>query len=168
MYDRLAQVPVGQNDNHPAIQSRLNEIESGTDGLGPLELWKLVRTNSKEGQTTDVTLRGRMEVTRGVDAHRLAPRAEAVRSCESCHEGNSDAFQNVTVSISRPDGRKQRFEADKDVLNSALSVDSVGGFYAPGGTRIKLLDGLLALAIVGGLAIPAGHITLGKILRKKK
>ena len=168
LYDNLAQVPVGLNDDHPAIQDRLDEIESGDDGLGPLELWKLVRTNSREGQATDVTLRGRMEVTRGVDAHRLAPRAEAVRSCETCHQGNSDAFQNVTVSISRPDGRKQRFEADKNVLNSAISVDSVGSFYAPGGTRIKLLDGLLALAIVGGLAIPAGHITLGKILRKKK
>jgi len=168
LYDNLAEVPVGQNDDHPAIQDRLDEIDSSDDGLDPLELWKLVRTTSKEGQATDVTLRGRMEVTRGVDAHRLAPRAEAVRSCESCHQGNAEPFQNVTVSISRPDGRKQRFEADSKVLNSAVSVDSVGGFYAPGGTRIKLLDGLLALAIVGGLAIPIGHITLGKILRKKK
>jgi len=168
LYDNLAQVPVGQNEDHPAIQERLDEIDASDDGLDPIELWKLVRTSSKEGQVTDVTLRGRMEVTRGVDAHRLAPRAEAVRSCESCHQGNAEAFQNVTVSISRPDGRKQRFEADKKVLSSAVSVDSVGGFYAPGGTRIKLLDGLLALAIFGALAIPVGHITLGKILRKKK
>ena len=72
------------------------------------------------------------------------------------------------MSISRPDGRKQRFEADNTVLSSAISVDSVGGFYAPGGTRIKLLDGVLVLAIFGALAIPVGHITLGKILRKKK
>jgi hypothetical protein len=49
-----------------------------------------------------------------------------------------------------------------------MSVDSVGGFYAPGGTRIKLLDGLLVLAILGGLAVPVVHISLGKILRKKK
>jgi hypothetical protein len=74
----------------------------------------------------------------------------------------------VTVSISRPDGRKQHFEADSEVLSSAISVDSVGNFYAPGGTRIKLLDGLLVLAIAGGLAVPAGHIALGKILRRKK
>jgi len=168
LYDNLEQVPVGRNDDHPEIQNRLNEIDSGDDGLTPVELWKLVRTSSREGQVTDVTLRGRMEVTRGVDAHRLAPRAEAVRSCESCHEGNSEAFQNVTVSISLPDGRKQRYEADNKVLNSAISVDSVGGFYAPGGTRIKLLDGILALAIFGALAVPVGHITLGKILRKKK
>jgi hypothetical protein len=168
LYDNLQHVPVGRNAEHAAIQDRLQEFDSSDDGLDPVELWKLVRSASREGQTADVTLRGRMEVTRGVDAHRLAPRAQAVRSCESCHQGNSDAFQNVTVSISRPDGRKQRFEADKEVLSSAISVDSVRGFYAPGGTRIKLLDGLLALAIVGGLAIPVGHITVGKILRKKK
>lgn len=168
LYDNLAQVPVGRNGDDAGIEARLQEIDASEDGLDPLELWKLVRLTSKDGQSTDVTLRGRMEVTHGVDAHRLSPRSEAVRSCESCHQGDSDAFQNVTVSISRPDGRKQRFEADKDVLSSAISVDSVGGFYAPGGTRIKLLDGILALAIVGALAIPAGHITLGKILRKKK
>jgi hypothetical protein len=168
LYDNLTQVPVGRNDDHEKIQGRLEEIDSSEDGLDPLELWKLVRTTSKEGQATDVTLRGRMEVTRGVDAHRLAPRADAVRSCDSCHQGGAEAFQNVTVSISRPDGRKQHYEADRDVLSSAISVDSVGGFYAPGGTRIKLLDGLLALAIVGGLAIPIGHMTLGKFLRKKK
>jgi hypothetical protein len=168
LYDNLAQVPVGANGNDSGIEARLKEIDESEDGLDPLELWKLVRLTSKDGQSMDVTLRGRMEVSHGVDAHRLAPRSEAVRSCESCHQGDSDAFQNVTVSISRPDGRKQRFEADNTVLSSAISVDSVGGFYAPGGTRIKLLDGLLVLAIFGALAIPAGHITLGKILRKKK
>jgi len=168
LYDNLAQVPVGTTDEHRAIQERLAEIDAGEDGLDPLELWKLVRLTSREGQATDVTLRGRMEVTRGVDAHRLAPRANAVRSCEHCHQGNSDAFRNVTVSISRPDGRKQRFEADSKVLSSAISVDSVGNFYAPGGTRIKLLDGLLVLAIAGGLAVPVGHIAIGKILRRKK
>jgi hypothetical protein len=53
------------------------------------------------------------------------------------------------------------------VLSSVISVDSVRGFYAPGGTRIKLLDGLLVLAILAGAAVPVGHITLGKILRRK-
>jgi hypothetical protein len=168
LYDNLEQVPVGQNSDHPEIKGRLDEIDASGDGLDPVELWKLVRLGSADGKATDVTLRGRMEVTQGVDAHRLAPRSEAVRACETCHQGNSEAFQNVTVSVSLPDGRKQRFDADSKVLSSPISVDTVGGFYAPGGTRIKLLDGLLVLAVFGALAIPVGHITLGKILRKKK
>jgi hypothetical protein len=168
LYDNLEHLPVGRSAGHPEIERRLEEIDAGEDGLDPIELWKLVRLGGSQGKPTDVTLRGRMEVTKGIDAHRLAPRADAVRSCESCHQGNSESFQNVTVSISLPDGRKQRFDADKNVLSSPISVDSVGGFYAPGGTRVKLLDGLLVLAIFGALAVPVGHITLGKILRKKK
>jgi len=168
LYDNLEQVPVGRNENHPEIQGRLNEIDAAGDGLDPVELWKLVRLSSSEGKATDVTLRGRMEVTRGVDAHRLAPRADAVRTCENCHQGNAEAFQNVTVSINRPDGRKETYKANSKVLNSTISVDSIGGFYAPGGTRIKLLDALLVLALIGGLAVPVGHYALGKFLRRKK
>jgi hypothetical protein len=167
LYDNLTQLPVTQEDDDGKYESRLNEIDASEDGLDSVELWKLVRQGSRQGQATDVTLRGRMEVTTGVDAHRLAPRTEAVRSCESCHQGGANGFQNVTVSISTPEGQKQRFQADKKVLNSVVSVDSVGQFYAPGGTRIHLLDGLLVLALAGGLAIPVGHITLGKYLRRK-
>lgn len=169
LYDNLTQAPVAQQSEGGApFEQRLDEIDAAGDGLDAVELWKLVRQGSRAGQPVDVTLRGRLEVTTGVDAHRIAPRAEAVRSCESCHQGGAQGFENVTVSISRPDGRKQRFEADQKVLSSVVSVDSVGDFYAPGGTRIRLLDGLLVLALVGGLAVPIGHIALGKILRKKK
>jgi hypothetical protein len=167
LYDNLKQVPVAQQDGDGTYQNRLEEIDAAGDGLDSIELWKLVRQGSRQGGAVDVTLRGRMEVTTGVDAHRLAPRGEAVRSCENCHQGGANGFENVTVSISMPDGRKQRFEADKKVLNSVVSVDSVGDFYAPGGTRIRLLDGLLVLALVGGLAVPVGHIALGKYLRRK-
>jgi len=167
LYDNLKQMPVAQGDGDGQYQARLQEIDAEGDGLTSVELWKLVRQGSKQGAATEVTLRGRMEVTTGVEAHRLAPRTEAVRSCESCHQGGANGFQNVTVSISTPDGRKQRFEADKKVLNSVVSVDSVGDFYAPGGTRIGLLDGLLVLAMVGGLAVPVGHIALGRYLRRK-
>ena len=47
------------------------------------------------------------------------------------------------------------------------SVDSIGEFYVLGGTRIKLLDVLVVLSLIGGLAIPAGHIALGRVLKKK-
>jgi len=168
LYDRLTQVPVGQDENQKPFQVRLDQITGGADGLDPLELWKLVRRTSQEGAVTDVTLHGRMEVSTGADAHRIAAKSEAVRDCESCHQQGSNAFQNVTVSITRPDGRKQRYNADKDVLTSVVSVDTVGNFYAAGGTRIKWLDGLLIMGLLGGVAIPVGHIALGRILRKTK
>lgn len=166
-YDKLQQVPVTQKDD-AELDALLDEIDARGEGLTPVELWKLVRRGGKDENAPNVMLRGRMEVASGMDAHRIAPSTLAARSCENCHKGGAEGFQNVTVSLSLPDGRKRRFEADSKVLNSAVSVDSVKDFYAPGGTRIRLLDGLLVLAVVGGLAVPIGHITMGKILRKKQ
>ena len=39
------------------------------------------------------------------------------------------------------------------------------GFYAIGGTRIKLLDILLILAILGGVGIAVGHVALGWLFK---
>ena len=42
----------------------------------------------------------------------------------------------------------------------------MSGFYAIGGTRIKLLDVLLALGFLGGISVPIGHLTLKWLFRK--
>jgi hypothetical protein len=72
----------------------------------------------------------------------------------------------VTISLVGPAGRRVGYGANADVLNSAFSVDSVSGFYAIGGTRIKLLDVLLILAILGGVGIAVGHVVLGWLFKK--
>jgi hypothetical protein len=166
LYDNLTGAPVGQHDSNAIFQERIREIDTASDGLDPTELWSLLRKSSQEGQATDVTLRGRMEVGSGVEAHRLAAKSLAVRDCQSCHQYGADAFQKVTVSIARSDGRKQRYQADSEVLNSVVSVDSVSDFYALGSTRVRLLDRLLVLGLVAGLAIPLGHMSMGRYLRK--
>jgi hypothetical protein len=167
LYDLLADTPVDSSDQYAAFHEQLEAIDPDGDGLSGMDLWKLIRLTERDGMDTNVELRGRLEVATGMGAHRLADSSQATRSCESCHDSDSKAFGNVTVSITRPDGRKQRFEADNAVLSSIFSVDSVSGFYAPGGTRIKLLDYLLVLAVLGGLAVPVVHISLGKIIRKQ-
>ncbi len=168
LYDKVAQAPVGLNDNYDLMGERMDRIEKTDDGLDAPGLWKLVRESSREGKAVDVTLRGRMKVNTGVQAHQIATKAEAVRNCESCHQEGSAAFQNVTVSIASPDGRKKYYQANNKVLSSVVSVDSVNDFYAMGGTRIKLLDGLVILGLIGGLAIPIGHLTIGRLLKKKR
>ena len=59
-----------------------------------------------------------------------------------------------------------RYGANPEVLNSVISVDSVSGFYAIGGTRIKLLDWLLALAVLGGIGGPLTHMTVRWLFRR--
>jgi hypothetical protein len=72
----------------------------------------------------------------------------------------------VTISLVGPEGRRVGYGANADVLNSAISLDSVSGFYAIGGTRIKLLDILLILAIIGGVGIAVGHVILGWLFKR--
>ena len=41
-----------------------------------------------------------------------------------------------------------------------VSMESVRGFYAIGGTRIKLLDDLLVLVLLAGVSGPLAHMSL--------
>jgi hypothetical protein len=166
LFDGKTQMPFSEPGDAQEFENQIRSADVEGDGLDAFELWNLVRDINREGKTPEMTLQGRMGVRTGADAHRLSDKAGAVRDCSSCHQEGADAFQSVTVSIVGSDGRPVRYDADKDVLNSVMSVDSVSGFYAIGGTRIKLLDVLLALAFLGGLAVPVGHLTLKWLFRK--
>jgi hypothetical protein len=61
-----------------------------------------------------------------------------------------------------------RYEAQKEVLNNPASVDAVSDFYVIGGTRIKLLDIFLALAVLAGVSAPIVHLLLRKLLRRRR
>ena len=82
-----------------------------------------------------------------------------MRSCNSCHEAGAPAFSKVAVRIADYDGGSTSYPAAPGVLASAASVLPLPGFYAMGGTRTGILDYLLILAVLGGLTIPALHIT---------
>lgn len=140
---------------------------SDSKGIDALTLWNLLQTLNRGGQAGNkTTVRGRLAVRTGPQAHQLADKSKALSDCRICHRAGSEAFQSVTISLVGPDGRRVGYGANADVLNSAISLDSVSGFYAIGGTRIKLLDILLILAILGGLGIAVGHVTLGWIFRR--
>ncbi len=132
--------------------------------LNETRLLQFVRLAGRDGK---VTLVGRLEVPDGAEKHALQPGANAIRECTTCHRKDAAPFQNVTLSLIGPDGERVRYEARKEVLHAPTSVDSVRGFYALGGTRIEILDVLLALALVGGISAPIGHLVMRKLSRKK-
>jgi hypothetical protein len=166
LFDSKAQMPFSEPGDSQEFENQIRSADVQGDGLDAFELWNLIRDINREGNTPEMTLQGRMGVRTGADAHRLSDKTGAVRDCSSCHQEGADAFQSVTVSIVGRDGRPVRYDADKDVLNSVMSVNSVSGFYAIGGTRIKLLDVLLAFAFLGGISVPIGHLTLKWLFRK--
>ncbi len=167
LFDKKSKTLVGETNADPRFVALASEHDKDGDGLAPLELWNFVREANREGIDTSLTLHGRLEV-RGEDAHRLAHKSKAVRECDTCHQKDSLVFENVTVSVTAEDGRRIRYNANKETLTSAVSVDSVGNFYTAGGTRIQLLDGLLALAVLAGFGIPMTHMSVRKWFKSKK
>jgi hypothetical protein len=135
-------------------------------GIDAMTLWRLLQTFNREGLSGKTVVRGRLKVSTGPQAHQIAPKSQAVRSCTTCHRDGSAAFQSVTISLVGPDGRRVGYGANADVLSSPVSIDTVRGFYAIGGTRIKILDILLIMALLGGLAVPVGHLTIGWIFKR--
>lgn len=130
-------------------------------GISGLDLWAAMRRleSRRLASAAKLDIVGRLEVARGVDAHRLAGKAGAVRACESCHQAGAAAFDQVALTLARDDGRPKRFAAAPGMLNDAASVLSVHGFYALGATRHGVLDWLLVLAVAGGLSVVALHLT---------
>jgi len=166
LYDNVAQQAVAEKAGVPQFESRARSADAKGAGLDAMALHSLLREFNREGIDNKTTLRGRLEVSDGVDAHKLTPSAQAIRDCAKCHQQGADPFQSVTVSIVGPDGRPVRYGAKPEVLNSIISVDSLSGFYAIGGTRIKLLDWLLALAVLGGIGAPLGHMTVRWLFKR--
>ena len=166
LYDDVAQQSVAEKAGVPHFESRARSADTKGAGLDAMALHSLLREFNREGIDNKTTLRGRLEVSTGAEAHQLTPSAQAIRDCARCHQQGADPFQSVTVSIVGPDGRPVRYGAKPEVLSSIISVDSLGGFYAIGGTRIKLLDWLLALAVMGGIGAPIGHMTIRWLFKR--
>jgi len=141
--------------------------ENGSGGLDARALWSMLQEFNQNGSAGKMVLRGRLEVQTGEQAHQLAAKALAVKDCDTCHRQGATSFQAVTVSMAGPDGRPLRHEASKGVLTSVESIGSIGGFYAIGSTRIKLLDWLLLMVLAAGIALPGAHLTM-KLLSKRQ
>jgi nitrate/TMAO reductase-like tetraheme cytochrome c subunit len=156
--------PIRDRDAAVPFSQRARAADADGDGLDANELRALLADLERSGGK--VSLRGRIELRSGVEAHELPAKAQAIRDCARCHDANAAAFQNVTVSVLDADGMPVRYDAHREVLNSATTWDALRGFYAIGGTRFKLLDIVLAVGLVGGLAVPALHLAVRRRLRR--
>ena len=160
LYDSVSQQRVKEKEGVPQFEMRARTADNKGQGLNALAVQSLLKQFNSDGNDNKTTLRGRLEVSDSAEIHQLSAKDKAISDCATCHSAGGNAFQSVTVSIVGPDGRPLRYDAQKDVLNTVMSVDSVSGFYAIGSTRIKMLDWLLLLTVLGGIAVPVAHQTL--------
>jgi hypothetical protein len=157
-----------ENVGVPKFVKLANSADGTASGLDARALWSLLQEFNSNGEERKTVVRGRLEVQTGVQAHQLGERSLAVKDCDTCHRQGAASFQAVTISMAGPDGRPLRHDASKGILNSIESVGSVGGFYAIGSTRIKLLDTMLVMALAVGILIPTAHLTAKVVTRRRR
>jgi mono/diheme cytochrome c family protein len=167
LYDTTSKQNMQEKKNLPQFEALARSADAKGQGLDAMELQKLLKQFRGEDGAGKTTLNGRLEVSDGAEGHQIAPKAGALRDCAICHRAGGAAFQSVTVSIIGADGRTVRYDANKDVMNSLVSFEAVRGFYAIGSTRIPLLDWLLVLALLSGIAVPVIHQSARWLFRRQ-
>jgi len=167
LYDGATGKWAVEKDGAPEFGKLAHAADPGGNGLGAAELRNLMAQINHDAKAPQKTLRGRIEMVSGVEAHHLLGKAAANKECATCHRQGAEPFQTVTVSVIGADGDPVRFKANRDVLGSVLSVESLGEFYAVGGTRNMILDLLFILAVLGGLSVPVVHQLMKLIVRRQ-
>ena len=165
LYDNVAMKQISEKAGVPQFEKRTQAADTKDLGLNERALWSLLKEFNQDGGEGKTVLRGRLEVLSGVDAHQLSEKTKAVRDCKTCHQKGAEPFQSVTLTIAGADGRPIRHGVQQEVLTSLLATESVRGFYAIGSTRIKLLDTLLIMVMLGAVSVPIGHMTIKRLFK---
>ncbi|MDD5030242.1 MAG: cytochrome c3 family protein [Rhodoferax sp.] len=165
LYDGSNKHQVSEKMGVPQFDRRTDSVDTQNLGLNERALWSLLKEFNQDSHDGKTVLQGRLEVSSGVAAHQLSDKSKAIKDCNFCHQKGAEPFQSVSLTIAGPDGRPLRHGIQKDVLNSLLSIDSVRGFYAIGGTRIKLFDTLLVMVFLGALSVPLVHMTVKRLFK---
>lgn len=165
LYDGATNQQMAEKTGVPQFMRLVDAADSKDMGLDERALWSLLKELSQDGAGGKTVLRGRLEVGSGVEAHQISEKSKAIKDCNFCHQQGATPFQSVTLTMAGPDGRPLRTSVQSEVLSSLTAIESVRGFYAIGSTRIKLLDILLVMVVLGAACVPIGHMTIKRLFR---
>ena len=169
-YDLISKTFISGDDLLKALgtdyESFMDKIDVDKDDIISLDelenLVLLLRQKKIRG-----TFHGELVVEMVPEVHHVN-RGQANRECEQCHNPESPFFEEVYICLNRDDGTRQHHKVERRVLESYY----VNHFYAIGGTRVRLLDKIGLVLIVGGLSVVAGHlfvrIATAPIRRRRK
>lgn len=165
LYDGAQGRQVSEKTGVPQFERMVKAADVKDVGLDERALWSLLKEFNRDAGDPRMVLRGRLEVRSGVEAHQISDKSLALGDCKVCHQAGAEPFQSVTLTMAGPDGRPLRHGIQKEVLSSLTSIDSVRGFYAIGSTRIKLLDTLLIMVLLGAVSVPLVHMSIKRLFR---
>ena len=140
------------------------KIDANRDGLDAHEFRALIEAFEQQG--FKIAVRGRIELRNGIQAHWLPEKSRALRDCFGCHDEDAPPYKSVTVSTLDAQGGPVRYDAQREILTSAITVEALKGFYALGGTRLAALDLVLALGLFLGISVPALHLLIRRVLAR--
>jgi predicted CXXCH cytochrome family protein len=152
----------------PRFERLIKTADGKEVGLDEKELHSFLKEFNLDSDGPKAILSGRLEVRSGVQAHQLSEKSKALKDCKVCHQYGATPFQTVVLTMAGPDGRTMRHSVEKEVLGSLTATGTMKGFYAIGSTRIKLLDYLLVLVLLGVLCVPIAHLTANRLFKGKR
>jgi len=160
LFDRANKKPLTESEVAKLLGIDVKEIKGKIDSNGDgkvqeKELWQfmsMIKTKVK------ANLSGRIDVSNPNDAHKIEVKTKAVKDCAACH--SSGVAFTGKLEINREGAKPVKFELERSAFNSAYAIPNIKDFYVLGLTKIKILDTLFFLALLAGIAIPIGHITL--------
>jgi hypothetical protein len=123
------------------------------------QLWELYRELRAKGK---ITFTGKLGLKDTGQAHLIS--SEAVE-CVECHNADSESFKDVTLAVITEDGKEEFIPVDPKVMSSLYSLLPLNEFYALGSTKIRLLDYLGLLMVLGGASFPIVHIAIRILTR---
>ena len=163
LYDRKDGKPLSEEDLMKVLETDSNGLmakidQDGNGLIDAKETWDLFVHLFKKGKIA--IFMGKMDVQKATEAHLLGGKAEGTKDCVKCHQPDAEFFGDVFIVIKKAEGKPRLLKAQKDILNSIYSIIPASKFYALGSTNIKLFDILFIVALIGGIAVPIGHISL--------
>lgn len=160
LFDRDKKKPLTESEVAKIIGLDIKDIKGKIDfnkdgKVQEQELWQfmsLVKSKVK------ANLSGRIDVLNPNDAHKIEPKSKAIKDCATCH--SPAASFTAKLEINREGQKTAKFDLENKALNSAYAILNIKDFYILGLTKIKILDILFFIALLGGIAVPVGHLIL--------
>jgi hypothetical protein len=163
LYSRLTDKPLTEAElmklfdtDSAGLQELLDPDKNGV--ISAKEMWNIFEEAIRKGEIT--IFMAMMDVSNAAEAHNIGAKATAVKDCEQCHHPEAPLFKDVFIVLKKDDGKPMVMKADREVLNSLYTIVPVSKFYALGSSSSDILDILFIVALLGGLAVPIGHISL--------
>lgn len=160
LFDRAKNKPIKEEDVAQVFNVAVKEVKgkidyNGDGNVQQQELWQFMSSMKAKAKAN---LSGRIDVLNPNDAHKIESKDKTIKDCSYCH--NPDASFKAKFELNKEGAKPLKFDLDNKALNSAYAIPNIKDFYVLGLTKIKILDVLFFIALLAGVAVPVGHITL--------